>query len=290
LIASWGLPPSVYYRTQYPTAFTRDIHPKPIHSHNDYWRRVPFYSALAAGAISVEADVWEYGGELFVGHDTASLTRNRTFKNLYVQPILEVLSGMNLPDEIPVNNNKEQPLSGVFDVDPEQTLHLYVDLKTPGATTLPVVLKHLQPLRSPRNYLTRWNGTDLIRGQVTVHLSGDTPFELMLQQEYRDYFYDAPLDQLESGRYNISNSLMSTAPFGKAVGEVFWGAGGMSEKMKQTVMRQVDEAHMRGIGVRYWDTPMWPISVRNAVWGELVELGVDLLNVDDLKAAVDREW
>jgi hypothetical protein len=60
--------------------------------------------------------------------------------------------------------------------------------------------------------------------------------------------------------------------------------------MKQTVMRHVKEAHARGIGVRYWDTPMWLISVRNAVWGELVGLGVDLLNVDDLKAAAESEW
>jgi hypothetical protein len=60
--------------------------------------------------------------------------------------------------------------------------------------------------------------------------------------------------------------------------------------MKQTDMRHVKKAHARGIGVRYWDTPMWPISVRNAVWGELVGLGVDLLNVDDLKAAAESEF
>ncbi|KAA8912828.1 hypothetical protein FN846DRAFT_903189 [Sphaerosporella brunnea] len=295
LLRTWGLSPSTYYRTSYPTSFTRDIQPKPIHSHNDYWRRVPFYSALAVGAISVEADVWEYGGELFVGHDTASLTRNRTFKYLYVDPILEVLEGMNREDEVPgmgqVTKEKEENiLRGIFDVDPNQTLNLYVDLKTPGATTLPVVIQHLEPLRTPRNYLTHWNGTDLVRGQVTVHLSGNTPFELMLQKEYRDYFYDAPLDQLQSGLYNTSNSLMATAPFGKAVGKVYWGSGGMDARMKDTVRNQVKEAHKRGIGVRYWDTPIWPVSVRNDVWGQLVALGVDLLNVDDLKAAAEMKW
>ena len=40
---------------------------KPFHSHNDYWRDVPFYSGLAAGAISTECDVWNIDGILYVG-------------------------------------------------------------------------------------------------------------------------------------------------------------------------------------------------------------------------------
>jgi hypothetical protein len=35
--------------------------PVGCHSHNDYWRRVPLYSALQAGCIGVEADVWLFG-------------------------------------------------------------------------------------------------------------------------------------------------------------------------------------------------------------------------------------
>jgi hypothetical protein len=61
---------------QYPTSITRDIIPKPIHSHNDCmlvslmrstqsliyggedWRQVPLFTALGYGCMSVEADVW----------------------------------------------------------------------------------------------------------------------------------------------------------------------------------------------------------------------------------------
>lgn len=50
----------------YPTDFTREIVPKPIHSHNDYWRDVPFYTGLSYGAISTEADVWLINGTLHV--------------------------------------------------------------------------------------------------------------------------------------------------------------------------------------------------------------------------------
>jgi hypothetical protein len=50
----------------YPTDFTRGIVPKQIHSHNDYWRDVPFYTGLSYGAISTEADVWLINGTLYV--------------------------------------------------------------------------------------------------------------------------------------------------------------------------------------------------------------------------------
>jgi hypothetical protein len=50
----------------YPTDFTREIIPKPFHSHNDYWRDVPFYTGLSYGAISTEADVWLINGTLHV--------------------------------------------------------------------------------------------------------------------------------------------------------------------------------------------------------------------------------
>lgn len=65
----------------WPTEFSQDIQPIPCHSHNDYWRKVPLFSALQAGCISVEADVWLQKNELYVGHSTSSLTSNRTFKS-----------------------------------------------------------------------------------------------------------------------------------------------------------------------------------------------------------------
>ncbi|KAH8146247.1 uncharacterized protein LAJ45_09689 [Morchella importuna] len=276
----------------YPTSFTRDVLPRPIHSHNDYWRQVPLFSAIASGCISVEADVWEFSGnELFVGHDSSSLTRNRTFKSLYVEPLVKILKGQNPETEF----TKEMPegrINGVYDVDPGQTLHLFVDFKTPGLSTLPVVLSHLEPLRSPVNYLTHYNGSDIVTGPVTVHFTGDAPFHEMVTRNatYRDYFYDAPLGKLaDSDMYNWTNSLIASAPFGREVGMVLWGRG-ISDSQKGKVREQVGAAHERGIMARYWDTPGWPVSVRDAVWGVLMGEGVDLLNADDLKAAATLNW
>lgn len=61
----------------YPTDLTQGIMPKNVHSHNDYWRAKPFYTALSNGVISVEADVWLYNGTLYVCN--MSMTANLQF-------------------------------------------------------------------------------------------------------------------------------------------------------------------------------------------------------------------
>lgn len=127
----------------YPTSLTQGIIPKLIHSHNDYWRDVPFYSALSVGAISIEADVWLYNGTLHVGHERGALTKERTFESLYINPILDTLQRQN-----PTNSSflTSATHNGVFDTNGAQTLYLFVDVKTDGATTWPSVVKALEPL------------------------------------------------------------------------------------------------------------------------------------------------
>ena len=127
----------------YPTSLTQGIIPKLIHSHNDYWRDVPFYSALSVGAVSIEADVWLYNGTLHIGHEEGALTHARTFKSLYINPILDTLQRQN-----PTNSSfLTSPIHhGVFDTNGAQTLYLFVDVKTPGNTTWPYVVEALEPL------------------------------------------------------------------------------------------------------------------------------------------------
>ena len=127
----------------YPTSLTQGIVPKLIHSHNDYWRDVPFYSAISVGAVSVEADVWLYNGTLHVGHEQGALTDARTFESLYINPILDTLHRQN-----PTNSSflTAPTHNGVFDTNAAQTVYLFVDVKTPGNTTWPYVVKALEPL------------------------------------------------------------------------------------------------------------------------------------------------
>ena len=267
----------------YPTHLTQGIIPKALHSHNDYWRPLPFYSALSVGAVSVEADVWLYNGTLHVGHEEAALTDERTFDALYVQPILSVLQAQNPNSEFVEAGSSK---NGVYDTSSGQTLYLYVDVKTSGGETFPYVIDALEPLRSA-GYLTTYNGTAVTPGAVTIIGTGNTPLDQIQGVSNRDYFYDAPLPYLNTTFSNITSSVSLTAnwDFSDSFGEVRGLEFNASQA--ETLRTQVESAHAKGIAVRYWDTPGWPVGTRNAVWRILWEAGVDLVNVDDLTAAAN---
>ncbi|EFX04806.1 hypothetical protein CMQ_1734 [Grosmannia clavigera kw1407] len=267
----------------YPTRLTQGIVPRAVHSHNDYWRPAPFYSALAAGAVSIEADVWLYNGTLHVGHEQSALTAARTFASLYVEPILAVLRAQN-PNSSYVSSLPTR--NGVFDTASGQTLYLFVDVKTDGPSTWPYVVEALAPLRRA-GYLTRVNGSAVIAGPVTVIGTGNTPLNLVQGVTLRDYFYDAPIPYLDSTFANITADVSPIAStdfavqFGTVLGQTF------NDSQLVRLRKQVRVAHSKGIKVRYWDQPGWPVGTRNAIWRTLWDNGVDLLNVDDLEAVAD---
>lgn len=64
----------------------------------------------------------------------------------------------------------------------------------------------------------------------------------------------------------------------------------MTDGQKKTVRMRIKTANDRGLEVRYWETPSWPMGRRNKVWKFLVDEGVGLLNVDDLHDAAFGDW
>lgn len=319
VIRNWGRPGSgTEDLAWYPTDFTRDIQPIPCHSHNDYWRKVPLFSALRAGCTGVEADVWLFSNDLYVGHNTASLTHNRTFQSLYINPLVKILTDQN-----PSTDFYNGTGHGVFDADPGKTLILLVDVKTDGPETWPWVLSQLEPLRE-RGWLSFTENNTLHTRPVTVVGTGNTPFDVLTQNTtYRDAFFDAPLDTmwessssspnpsdssddfpnpsppsanagqgmsgvLPTSSFNETNSYYASVSFNQAVGRMWRGR--LSPKQMRIIRGQVRGAHRRGLKARYWDLPAWPLGLRNHVWEVLVREGVDVLNVDDLRAASKLAW
>jgi hypothetical protein len=338
VLGNWGRPGTgTEGLAWYPTDFLRDINPIPCHSHNDYWRRVPLFSALRAGCTGVEADVWLFDEELYVGHNTASLTRNRTFQSLYINPLVELLENQN-----PQTDFYNGTSHGVFDTDPGKPLTLLVDVKTGGAETWPWVLAQLEPLRK-RGWLTFVENNTFHERPITVVGTGNTPFDVLTQNHtYRDAFFDAPLDQmwerrqehdsnssnptpqseeeddeslisdeedmtpghaagrapsdvgqglsgvLPTDEFNETNSYYASVSFSQAVGRLFQGH--LTPHQLSIIRGQVRGAHRRGLKARYWDLPAWPLGLRNHVWEVLVKEGVDILNVDDLRAASRKVW
>ncbi|OJD33467.1 altered inheritance of mitochondria protein [Diplodia corticola] len=276
----------------YPTDLTRGIIPKPFHSHNDYWRDVPFYSGLSYGAVSTEADVWLINETLYVGHEPSALTHARTLSALYISPILDTLQREN-PTTSFVSSSATK--NGVFDTSSSQTLYLWIDLKTAASPTFAAVRAALAPLRRA-GYLTTFHPSNgsLVAGPVTVIGTGNTRLEDVLDQTNdedevaaRDVFFDAPLAALPDQVTGPEVSPVASADFGAVFGGDVRGAGvpALNATQLATLREQVGEAHKRGVGARYWGAPGWPVGTRNAVWRTLLDEGVDLLNVDDLEGA-----
>ncbi|KAA6413157.1 MAG: hypothetical protein FRX48_02901 [Lasallia pustulata] len=272
----------------YPTDLTQGIVPKPIHSHNDYWRPIPVYTALSVGCASIEADIHLINSTLFIGHEPSALTLPRTLTSLYITPLLSILQHEN-----PLSLFVPTPTrNGVFDTSSTQTLYLFIDVKTPGAPAWPSVLSALAPLRQA-NYLTTYNATatpPLTPGPITVIGTGNSPLDIISAASVRDYFYDAPLDTLTTAAgNNISATLspIASASFLEQIGVVRNISAPLNSSQLAVLRQQVGAAHARGILVRYYELPAWPIGLRDGVWRVLWDEGVDFINADDVAAAAE---
>jgi hypothetical protein len=352
IINHWGQPGELTEGFgEWPTDATGDVHPVNCHSHNDYWRSVPFFEALHAGCTGAEADIWLVDDELYVGHRRVALTANRTLENLYINPLLDLIEKQNPlikyhpAEDYPLHSSDKDPLNGVFDVDPTQTFVLLIDFKSSGPALWRKLDSQLTPLRE-KGYLTHFNGTAIIEKPITVVATGNTPFDLLTANDtYRDVFFDAPLDEMadlsskwpnpnraqdptrdhaqprhhsvssnllnsrinnainptyrrqvesaistssNANEYGPFNSYYASTSFTKSIGRI-WGSR-LTQEQLQLIRGQIRGAHQRGLKVRYWGLPAWPIGLRNHVWHILMREGVDMLNVDDLRHATTRDW
>ncbi|RMZ76832.1 hypothetical protein DV738_g4752, partial [Chaetothyriales sp. CBS 135597] len=310
-----------------PSDITADVLPVGCHSHNDYWRKKPLFSALHAGCTGVEADVWLFNDELYVGHNTAVLTPARTLRKLYINPLLRILDRQN-----PIHSlhpDLDTPRNGVFDTNPAQNLVLLIDFKGDGEAVWPHVYRQLEPLRE-RGYLTHFNGTAVVEGPIVVVATGNAPFHRIVENDdYRDIFFDAPLDLMDKASpisasdddddleksqglglpssnggqgysgaaprnpnaYSPHNSYYASVSFKKAVlGFPTLWRNRLSPSQVELIRAQIKGAHARGLKVRYWSVPGWPISMRNYLWRVLVREGTDYLNVDNLAQATKGKW
>ncbi len=307
---------------------TRDVTPINCHSHNDYWRKVPLYDALRWGCTGVEADVWLFDDELFVGHDTRSLTKDKTLRSMYVDPLVKMLDHRNNPSN---NVTTSSTKNGIFQTNPSQTLVLLVDFKNDGPKIWPYVVEHLSALRE-KGYLSYYNGKSVVKNAITVVATGNAPFNLVTANStYRDIFFDAPLDRLyvepavpgknslkaasdeerllpksaaaatlsrrggqgdvgttPDSHFDATNSYYASVNFGKSIGWLWFGH--VTKAQRALIRGQIQGAHDRGVKARYWSTPKWPVALRNKVWRILVEEGVDYLNGDDLQAMTSLDW
>ncbi|OBA20627.1 hypothetical protein METBIDRAFT_78954 [Metschnikowia bicuspidata var. bicuspidata NRRL YB-4993] len=296
-------------------SLTRDVHLKPIHSHNDYWRKRPFLDALLYGCISIEADIWRFPksytvtdtttestakfdrDDIYVGHNQVHLKPENTLRDLYLDPLYRFLESANNDHSEPILGAVSKKY-GVFFDSPELTLNLWLDLKTNGSDTYLVLKSYLREF-TEKQYLSHFNNSDLqrVEGPVAVTLTGDVPWALIELEDtiydIRSVFLDCPLHQLVSAseqdrqRYGRL-CLFASASLEQLIGTRDYEASlrhDFGEPQRAMLKEFFDAAHAVGLKARIWGGVDWPVHVRNMHWKSLWELGCDLINADDLESA-----
>ncbi len=230
------------------------------HAHNDYEHDRPLFDALSHGFNSVEADVYEFSGELYVAHDPSGIRSERTLRSLYLDPLRK---------HIRANGGK---------VYRDGTrLTLLIDAKTlaePTYAALRTILSKYQDVIT-----TFGPGTQVKRGPVLAVISGNRAQETMAKERVRYAALDGRLSDLGASTPARLMPLISD----NWDNTFSWqGEGQMPSAERQKLRSIVQRAHAKGQRVRFWETPDAAGAAREAVWLELVTADVDLISTDDL--------
>ncbi|MBN7812559.1 alkaline phosphatase [Algoriphagus sp. H41] len=222
-----------------------------IHSHNDYLQTVPFWTAYAAGASSIEVDLILKDGQLMAAHEAESIDPKRTIGSLYLDPIAEgVKTGLVSTAQF----------------------HLLVDLKTEAYSTLEVLLKSMEDYRDVLFGAANPHGLKLI-------ISGNRP----KPSDYGNYpeyiFFDYQSKELgkELPWSKIGMVSLSFRQF-----SVWNGKGRMVEDERKSLQDFIDLVHSFDRPVRFWGSPD-----SKSAWKAFHEMGEDYINTDRPMEAAD---
>lgn len=240
----------------------QQVHQTPLfqaHAHNDYRQKHPLQDALKNGFWSVEADLFLVDGELLVGHSRDELSKERTLRKLYLNPLKNYFQGSKQK-----LNEKSPPFT------------LLIDIKTDGEAVYQVLRNQL---REYKTLLTTCQDGKTIHHPVQVVISGDRPVEMIEADNPRYAGIDGRLSDLDSDKPSQLMPLISdrwTSHF------EYRGKGKMSNAERKKLREIVRQAHAAGRRVRFWATPE-----SEELWQELVAAGVDHINTDKLEKLHD---
>ncbi|OAL35845.1 hypothetical protein AYO20_04751 [Fonsecaea nubica] len=307
---------------------TAGVQPIMCHSHNDYFHAEPLYQAIRAGCTSVEADLWHIDGELYVAHTIPGIRQDRTLKSLYLDQLQDILDYQNrIPEFI---GSASDEVHGVFAADPKQSLTLLVDFKNDPTMIWHRLSADIAPLRERNYLTYFDGTTVVPGPVTIVATGNAPFDRVVANSTYREIFYDAPLGLMSPlflsaqalpsttfpavslapssspstdphdhdhdissppenpDIYSSTNSYFASASFVKSIGHPWHSS--LSQLQLERLRKQIHGAHARGLKVRYWGIPPWPVGVRNYIWRVLVREGVDYLSIDNIDAATKENW
>jgi len=212
-----------------------------IHSHNDYLQEVPFWSAYANGASSIEADIFLKDGNLYVTHGESEILEDRTIQSLYLQPI-QKMKALQLGKGRPVQ--------------------LLVDIKSEPYATLDKLVSVLEEY------------PDIIKDKsISVVISGNRP-KMVDYFKYPSYIkFD--YQSLEAPKNEKVWDKVALISLNFKNFSSWNGKGRFTAPEHAKVKSVIEKAHAYGKPFRLWATPD-----SKTAWKAFVDLGVDFINTD----------
>ncbi len=230
------------------------------HAHNDYAHQRPLDDALEQGFCNVEADIFLVDGELLVGHTRFDLRPSRTLKSLYLDPLRAKI---------------KQHAGHVFPNSPLFTL--MIDVKTEATPTFVALHRELLEYR---DILCEFSDNHWTERPVRVVVSGNRDYAAIEREPIRMAGIDGRVGDLDS---NLSNTLMPWISDSWQSQFSWNGIGEFPAEQREKLHNLVTQAHSKGKQIRFWATPE-----SEALWKELWDAQVDLINTDQLERL--RKW
>lgn len=219
------------------------------HSHNDYYQERPFYTAYDNYFGSIEVDIWEVDGKLYVAHDKEEIEPEKTFESMYLQPVKEVF----------------QKNGGRAWSDYGGTFILLVDLKTSWSSTLDILVEILS------GYPELFD-PDTNPDAVRVVISGDMPPPELFHLYPPFIWFDGRIT-LQYDDEQLERVKLFSDHFRRF--STWDGYGDMPEKDRAVLSDYIRKAADRGKKTRFWAAPD-----HEPAWRTLLELGVGYVNTD----------
>lgn len=224
------------------------------HAHNDYLHKRPLLDALDQGFCSVEADIFLVDGELLVAHSILEISKDRTLKGLYLDPLRQ-----RIREHGGMAHRNGPPIT------------LLIDIKNNGADTW-VVLNRL--LANYSDVFSRIENGVFYKGAVNAVISGDRAVTEISETSPRYAGIDGRVSDLKS---RMAPHLMPLISDNWKNHFRWRGQGEMQDHEKLKLKVLVTQTHRADRKIRFWGTPDRP-----EVWKVLNDAGVDLINTDDL--------
>ncbi len=115
-------------------------------------------------------------------------------------------------------------------------------------------------------------------------VSGNRPRELMMNEVVRFTTYDGRIADLDA---EVPANFISLISDNWEEHFEWRGSGSLNDRDQLRLAQVVQAAHRGGYRLRFWNTPSPRNGSMEDVWSQLLNAGVDLMNIDDLRAYRD---